>query len=345
MIQIVNKDFGVVNGINNKLFTMSNQNIQVDIMNYGATIVAIRTFDKDKNLIDVACGYDNVQDYINHNGYLGAIIGRNANRIADAKFELNGREYNLALNEPKNNLHGGIKGFDKKMWDISVSDDGLICKTVSKDMEEGFPGNAQITVKYTLSDDNSLCIEYIATCDKDTVMNLTNHTYFNLNGHESGSIENHILKINSSFYTPVNINCCPTGEVYKVDNTVYDFREGKIIGDDIDNLPDIDITGGYDHNFLLDIKNNQISKVAQSIGDKTGIKMELYTNKPALQFYSGNFIDTGIAKNNAKYQRRQGFCLETQFTPNSMMYGHFQKPILRVGEIYNYKTIYKFFAI
>lgn len=345
MIEIFNKDFGVVDGIKNMIFTISNGKTEVDIMNYGATIVAIRTLDKNGNIVDVACGYDKVEDYINRGGYLGAIIGRNSNRIENAKFILNGKEYKIASNENKNNLHGGIKGFDKKMWDITIQNNSLYCKIVSDDMEEGFPGKADITVKYTLSEDNELGIEYFATCDKDTVMNLTNHTYFNLNGHNSGNIENHKLKINANFYTPVDENCCPTGEVFKVKDTVYDFTEFRVIGEDIDNLPDKSITNGYDHNFILDIKDKQISKIAEVVADETKIKMEVYTNKPAVQFYAGNFVEDCVAKDNAKYTKRQGFCLETQITPNCLTYNHLGNAILRKGEEYNYKTIYKFSVI
>lgn len=342
MLEIVSKDFGIVNGVENKLFTMSNGKTQVDIMNYGATIVAIRTLDKNGDTVDVVCGYDNVEDYINHGGYLGAIIGRNSNRISNAKFILNGKEYKVANNENKNNLHGGNVGFDKKMWDISAEEDGLVCKITSEDMEEGFPGKAEITVKYTLSDDNELGIEYTANCDKDTVMNLTNHTYFNLNGHNSGSIVNHTLKLYSDFYTPVDENCCPTGEVCKVDGTVFDFRSARVVGKDIDNVPDIDITSGYDHNFILNTKDKEIAIAAEAQGDKTGIKMEVYTNKPAIQFYAGNCMDECVAKDNANYKKRQGFCLETQFTPNCLTYNHLGDAILRAGQTYNYKTIYKF---
>lgn len=344
MTTVTHKEFGQVDNTQNYLYTLSNKDTEISIMNYGATIVSIKTKDKKGDIYDVVCGYDSVLDYQTRDGYLGAVIGRNSNRIANSKFTLNGKEYKLYTNDKSNNLHGGLKGFDKKMWEIKEIENGIECTLISEDMEEGYPGKVSVCVKYTLSDDNALSIEYTAVSDKDTIVNLTNHSYFNLNGHNSGTIENHKIKINSNFYTPLDENCAVIGEVLSVDNTMYDFRNYKVIGDDIDNIPDFDITGGYDHNYILDVKDKEMVLASSVIGDKTNIEMEVHTNKPSMQFYAGNFIEKCIAKDNASYDKRQGLCLETQFTPNCQNLRHLGNPVLKANEIYNYKTIYKFLA-
>lgn len=342
MTKITKKSFGLIDNQENFLYTLSNGKTEVDIMTKGATIVAIRTPDATGKTVDVVCGYDNVDGYLTQGGYLGAVIGRNSNRIAGGKFSLNGKEYQLFKNENNNNLHGGPVGFDMKMWNMEDVDGALVCSCTSPDGECGFPGNAVIKVTYSLSEDSALTLAYEATCDQDTVMNLTNHTYFNLNGHESGSIVGHSMQINSDFYTPVDENCCPTGEIAPVAGTVFDFNKARIIGNDIDNVPDFAITGGYDHNFMLKPKGKEMLLAVVAVGDKTGIKMEAYTNKPAIQFYAGNFMDECIAKNGAEYKVRQGFCLEAQVVPNCQNIVHLGSAFLRKNHIYKDATSYKF---
>lgn len=344
MTTITTKPFGSIDGVDNLLYTLKNGDTEVDIMTRGATIVAIRTPDKDGNIVDVLCGYDCVEDYCNHGGYLGAVIGRNGNRIADAQFTLGDKTYVLTKNEGNNNLHGGPEGFDMKMWFIKEANGSLFCCYTSPDGECGFPGTAAVTVTYSLSDDGALTLEYNATCNQDTVMNLTNHSYFNLNGHQSGSIVGHSMTIYADFYTPVDGNCCPTGEIAPVDGTVFDFRQGRVIKDDIDNVPDFAITGGYDHNFVLNTRADEMSKVVEAVGDQTGITMEVFTNKPAIQFYAGNMMDTCAGKGGASYTPRQGFCLETQVNPNCMAHPHLGNAILKKGAYYSDATIYKFSA-
>lgn len=342
MAVITKKEFGIISETQNYLYTLKNGDTELSVMSRGATIVSIKTMDKIGNMIDVALGYDTAKEYTEKGGFLGAIIGRNSNRIAGAKFVLNGKEYNLSKNDGNNNLHGGPNGFDTKMWNCEDVDGKLVCKLSSEDGDGGFPGNAEITVTYSLSADNEVKIKYHAVCDQDTVMNLTNHNYFNLNGHDSGSIVNHTMQINADFYTPLDDGCTPYGEVRLVKDTVFDFNTAKIIADDIDNIPNIEVAGGFDHNFILKSNGKEVKLAAVTTGDKTGITMETYTNKPAVQFYAGNMMDTCSGKNGANYTKRYGFCLETQNTPNCHNIPHLGNAFLRKGEVYSDTTIYKF---
>ncbi|MGI5959599.1 MAG: aldose epimerase family protein [Massiliimalia sp.] len=346
MTTITSKDFGTVyDGQKVTLYTLSNGTMEVDIMSYGATLVAIRTPDQNGKITDVLCGWETVADYQKHGGYLGAVIGRNGNRIGHAKFVLNGKEYQLGANDGNNNLHGGPDGFDNKVWNVMPCGERLVCKYYSPDMESGYPANLDVTVTYTLSDDNELGLEYFAVSDGDTVANFTNHAYFNLGGHDQGSIVDHKLKLYADFYTPVDDDCCPTGEVKPVKGTVFDFTDFRRIGDDIDNVPDFAITGGYDHNFVLNTRENQMGLAAEAICEKTGIKMEVYTNKPAIQFYAGNMMDEDAGKGGAFYHKRDGFCMETQVSPNCLAHPHLGNSILRKGELYHDKTVYRFTTV
>lgn len=342
MTNITSKEFGTVNGTVNTLYTLSNGTTEVDIMTYGATIVAIRTPDKNGNKLDVLCGYDCVEDYMKNGGYLGAIIGRSSNRIANGEFILNENTYKIGKNEGNNNLHGGPNGFDTKMWDMNAQGENLVCKLKSLDMEAGFPGNVDVTVTYSLCNENGLGLEYYATTDADTIVNLTNHSYFNLNGQGTAPIIDHKIKLYSDFYTPVDDNCCPTGEVLSVKGTVFDLREFTRIGDDIDDVPDFAISGGFDHNFVLNTRENKMALAAEVLGDVSGIKLQAFTTKPAIQFYAGNMMDKVAGKGGAKYDKRYGLCLETQFIPNCMAHPHLGSAILRKGEEYHDKTVYKF---
>lgn len=344
MTTITQKPFGVVDGVANTLYTLKNNQLEVDVMTYGATLVAIRTPDKNGKVLDVLCGYDTVEEYRSHGGYLGAVIGRNSNRIADARFVLGGKTYQIEKNEGNNNLHGGPTGFDTKMWSMSEEDGKLVCRYVSPDGECGFPGQAAVTVTYSLSEEGGLKLDYYATCDKDTVMNLTNHAYFNLNGQGSGKITGHQMKLYADFYTPVDENCCPTGEVAPVAGTVFDFTDFRVIGKDIDQVPDIAITSGYDHNFVLNTREQELTLAAETIGDVSGIRMKTFTTKPAIQFYAGNMMDECPAKNGAEYKKRYGFCLETQVSPNCLAHPHLGNAVLKKGDVYHDCTVYQFSA-
>ena len=343
MTNVTKKPFGKTQGKENFLYTLKNGKTEVDIMNYGATIVAIRTLGADGKIYDVACGYETLEEYQNNGGYLGAVIGRNSNRIANASFEMNEKLFELYKNDGNNNLHGGKIGFDAKMWEIEEEGGSLFCKYTSPHNECNFPGNVDVTVKYSLSESDELRIDYNAETDQDTLVNLTNHSYFNLNGQDSGNIESHIMKINSNFYTPLDENCCTTGEILSVKGTAFDFNEFKIIGEEINEVPDYKITRGYDHNYILGT-NGKLSLIAVTIGDASGIIMKTFTSKPAVQFYAGNFMEKLNGKNGAKYDKRSGFCLETQVTPNCQNFKHLGNAFLKKGEIYNDTTVYQFIS-
>lgn len=347
MTNVTSRPFGMTKqGQQATLYTMSNGNLSVDITDYGATIVAIRALDAASNPVDVVLGYDSVLGYQENEGYFGAVIGRNGNRIKNATFEVRRQEYKLHANEKTNSLHSGPNGFDSRMWNVLVvakeGGSSLECTLNSPHMDQGFPGNLQVCVRYSISSDDALIIEYFAKTDQDTVVNLTNHSYFNLNGHNSGSIEKHRIKLAADFYTPVDEDCCPTGEILSVKDTLYDFTEYRIAGENIDNIPDHSITGGYDHNFILRTRERQMTPSAWVVGDQTGIYMQMFTNQPAVQFYTGNMVPEVTGKGGAKYERRAGLCLETQCSPNALANPHFTSPILRPGDIYNYTTVYRF---
>ena len=346
MTSIKKQHFGTAYGKDVDLYILSNGTMEVEVLSYGATLHAIRTPDKNGEAKDVLLGYETVEEYQKNAGYLGAVIGRNCNRLAGGKFLLNGKEYQLAQNDGTNNLHAGPDGVDCKLWDMEVvsceEGEKLVCSYHSPDMESGFPGEADIKVTYTLSAENELGLEYYATASEDTIMNLTNHAYFNLGGQDSGGIENHLIRMQSDFYTPVGDDFCPTGEVAPIAGTVFDFHDFTRIGDGIDKVPDFAVTGGYDHDFVLNTREKQVALAVEVKNEATGIAMEVYTNKPAVQFYAGNMLDPVAGKNGCTYGKRHGFCLETQFIPNCLTHPHLGSSILRKGEIYNDKTIYKF---
>lgn len=321
-------------------YTLDNKKgLKAIILSYGGII---------KNLFvggkDVVLGRDTLEEYLDNDGYYGAAIGRHANRIKKGEFEINGKKYNAAINDEDNSLHGGINGFDKKNWEVIESDteETLTLKAFSPDGEEGFPGNLHVTMIYTLTEDNGIVIQYEAVSDKDTVVNLTNHSYFNLNGHDSGTIDEHTLWIDADFYTPNAIDCIPCGEILSVENTPFDFRTPKKIGEGFHSSSEqIKMFDGYDHNFVLNGKG--FRKIASLIGDKTDIAMDVYTDKPGVQVYSGNCIDDErICKGGNIYAVHQAVCLETQFFPNSTSYNHFPSAILKKGEKYKFTTEYRF---
>lgn len=331
------------------MFTLTNSNgVVAEITNYGGIIVSLLVPDRNGKLDDVVLGYDKLEGYLKPGPYFGAIIGRHANRIEDSKFEINGVEYNVYKNDGENHLHGGLKGFDKVVWDTEIIQHGqkecLQLTYRSKDGEENYPGNLDVKVTYTLTDDNALEIDYYAVTDKDTVVNLTNHAYFNLAGHNAGDISKQTLIINADKFTVINKNCIPTGEIREVKGTPMDFTVETPIGQGLSSrYEQIICGGGYDHNWILNVSGESPEKAGEAFDAISGRLMEVYTTKPGMQLYSGNFLDgTEIGKGGAVYNKRNAFCLETQYYPNALKYKHFPSPILKVGEQYKHTTIYKF---
>lgn len=334
-------DWGETDGKKVQLFTLTNKRgAQVKITNYGATITSWIAPQKGGGTSDIVLGFDSLSGYLAKPPYFGATIGRYGNRIADAKFTLDGKTYTLAANNGKNHLHGGNKGFDKVVWDASPATDGtpsLTLRYLSKDGEEGYPGNLQTTVKFTLSDDNEVRIEYDAETDKPTPVNLTNHSYFNLTGDPANTILNHTLWIDADRYTPVDNTLIPTGELKPVRGTPFDFTEPHRVGARIDQ-----IEGGYDHNFALNKKGTDLQLAAWLQDSATGRKLEVYTTEPGLQFYTGNFLDGSIQTSSGKSIPKHGaLCLETQHFPDSPNKPNFPNTILKPGEKYHTVTTYK----
>ncbi len=334
------------------LYTLKNKTgMQVSITNFGATVVSIMVPDKAGKMADVALGYDDLAGYELNKNYLGVLVGRYGNRIAHGKFSIDGTEYTLAKNNGDNSLHGGIKGFNKAMWeakDVSKGGEAAVeMKYVSKDGEEGYPGNLSVTVVYTLTNKNELKIDYSATTDKKTVVNLTNHTYFNLAGQGNGDILKQDLMINADTFTPVDSGLIPTGELKKVEGTPFDFRKATAIGARIEaNDEQIKLGGGYDHNFVLNRKAaTGLSLAARASDAASGRAMEVWTTEPGVQFYTGNFLDGSFkGKGGIAYQKRTALCLETQHFPDSPNHPSFPTTLLKPGAKYHTTTVYKFEA-
>ncbi len=314
----------------------------VRIATFGGCITAICVPDKNGVMADICLGIDRVDAFEQPNFYLGALIGRCANRIEDAQFELNGKTYHLTANEGKNHLHGnGL--LSERIWDARVRGDALVLTTFSPDGEEGYPGNVSFTVTYTFDDENALGIRYQAETDQDTVLNLTNHCYFNLAGHDSGDILDHEVQISADSYTVSDETLLPTGEIAPVDGTPLDFRSFRRVGDGIgSDFDQIVLGNGYDLNYVLNRPaTTGMFRCAQARA--AGRRMEVFTNMPGLQFYTGNFLDGTVSgKGGCRYPFRSGLCFETQFFPNSMRHPSFPSPVFRAGEKYDYTTVYRF---
>ena len=331
------------------LYTLTNKNgVEARIMTYGGILVSIKTPDRSGRLGDIVLGYDNLDGYLKNNSpYFGAIIGRYGNRIAKGAFSLNGRPYTLARNNGENHLHGGLKGFDKVVWkarEARASDGvGLSLSYASKDGEEGYPGNLSVTVAYTLTEKNELKIEYSATSDKDTVVNLTHHSYFNLAG--EGSILDHQLMINADRFTPVDEGLIPTGELRSVKATPMDFTQPTPIGARIEQREQqLGFGKGYDHNWVLNRTGPGLAPAARLYDPATGRVVEVSTTEPGLQFYSGNFLDGVRGKGGRTHNMRSGLCLETQHFPDSPNKPGFPSTVLKRGGKYASTTVYKFSA-
>lgn len=338
---ITKADWGNADGKQVELYTLTNhKGTEVKISNYGGTVTSFITPDKKGNKSEIIVGFDSLNQYLQKPPYFGALIGRYGNRIGGAKFTLDGTTYQLAANDGKNTLHGGLKGFDKVVWDAAIPNDSvpsLTLKCLSKDGEEGFPGNLQVTVQYTLTDQDELKIEYNAETDKSTPVNLTNHTYFNLSGDVSNTILNHTLMIDADHYTPVDSTLIPTGKIVAVKGTPYDFNSPKKIGKDIN-----DVKGGYDFNWVLNRKDSLLQKVAVLSDSISGRSLEVYTTEPGLQFYTGNFLDGKFINRDGKpISLHSALCLETQHFPDSPNEPGFPSTILRPEEKYHSVTVYK----
>lgn len=329
-----------------KLVTLANKSgMTMEVTDYGATLVSAVTADKNGKYADVVLGYADVTDYAKNGGYLGATIGRCGNRIGKAAFTINGKEYQIDKNENGNSLHSGFVGYDRIIWDMQVDEENLTVTFShhSPDMEQGFPGNFDVTVAYTLTEDNAIKITYDGKSDKDTIANMTNHSYFNLEGHDSGTILDHVLWIDADGITAVDAESIPTGEILPVEGSPFDFRQEKPIGRDIaqDN-EQLKMGGGYDHNFALNT-DGTMKKIAQVKAPVSGRMMEVFTDCVGVQLYTGNFIEnTQIGKDGKAYDKRFGFCLETQFYPDAVNHENFASPVLKAGETYHTETIYKF---
>ncbi|WP_407699815.1 aldose epimerase family protein [Stieleria sedimenti] len=334
-----------------QFYTLKNANgMTVRITNYGAIIMSIVVPDREGNMADIALGYNDIASYTNavDKPYFGAVVGRYGNRIAKGKFTIDDQEYSLAINNPPNSLHGGIIGFDKVIWNGSVDDEtnAVTLSYLAKDGEEGYPGNLNCSVTYRLTDENAIEIDYLATTDKATPINLTQHTYFNLKGEGEGTILGHELMINARRFTPVDETLIPTGKTPAVQGTPFDFTTAKPIGRDIAaENEQLKFGGGYDHNWVLDKggQTGEMTLAATVYEPKTGRVLEVSTTEPGLQFYCGNFLDGRLTgKSGKSYVHRGGFCLETQHYPDSPNQPNFPSTILKPDDEYATKTIFKF---
>ena len=319
-------------------YTLTNSHgFEVSVTNYGGAVTSLKAPDRDGNFGEIVLGFETLDEYVRCPRYFGALIGRHANRIARGRFTLDGVEYQLPCNNGANHLHGGFKGFDKRVWDVRESDKALHLSYFSKDGEEGYPGNVTAFVDYTLLD-NELRIDYCATTDRDTIVNLTNHSYFNLRG--AGTILDHELTLNADHYTPVSEALIPTGEIKPVAGTPMDFREAKAIGSELAN-----VAGGYDQNFVLNDWDGSLQLAARLHEPVTGRTLEILTTEPGMQFYSGNFLDGSlIGRNGVAYELYTGLCLEPQHFPDAPNHSNFPSTILRPGEEYKQTTIYRFLS-
>lgn len=349
--RITGKLFGTLeDGRAVEIYTLRNvHGTSVEILDLGGIIVSINTADRNGNFADITLGFADVQQYLSANPFFGTLVGRYANRIAKGKFSLDGRDYALEINSGENAIHGGRVGFDKRIWQATSSanedEASLSLKLVSADGDQGYPGALSVNVTYTLDDTNRLTIDYLASTDKATIINLTNHAYFNLDGHNAGSIIEHDLMINADRYTPIDMNSIPTGEIAPVAGTPLDFRSQKTIGRDIGMEHEQLVFGsGFDHNFVLNKSEAGAMELAAVVYSSTsGRTLTIYTDQPGMQLYTGNFLNgSAIGKEGVVYNYRYGFCLETQHFPDSPNQPNFPSTVLRPGERYETRTVFEF---
>ncbi len=331
-------------------YTLTNKNgVSASFLDLGAIWSTMLVPDRDGKLADVLLGHETVADCLTSDGHLGEAVGRNANRIGGAGFTLNGIEYKLTANDGPNNLHSGLDFYRNRIWMAEYKADVNTVSFLleSPDKDQGYPGNAWIRVTYTLTDDDEVRIHYEATCDQDTIFNMTNHAYFNLAGHDSGSALSQLVYIESDAITAVDSVLIPTGEIRKVMGTPMDFSDFKLIGRDIEaDYDQLKLGGGYDHNWILNHDAGAFSLSAAAIDEKSGRKMEVYTDLPGIQFYTGNFLDGNVSgKGGVKYGKRHGYCFETQYYPNAVNMPGFASPVVKKGDKYDTITSYKFMTV
>ncbi len=344
---VTTKNFGKTpEGKEATLYTIQNSNgVSAEVTNFGAILVRFLVPDKNGNVNDIVLGYDTIEGYFDNGSFFGATIGPSANRIDNASFSIDGTKYQLAVNDNTNNLHSDEnQGYHKRLWDAQAGENYVTFSLEDKDGSMGFPGNKKVQVTYTLTDENELKLDYNVTSDKKTLINMTNHTYFNLAGHNSGNIEQHKLQINASRYTPIYPRLIPTGELASVADTPFDFREIKEIGKDIEaENEQLKYGQGYDHNWVIDDANGTLKKVAVVEELTTGRRMEVYTDQTGIQFYAGSCIKPVAGKEGASYGKRSGFCLETQAFPDSINQEHFPNVIYGPDRSYQTTTVYKLY--
>jgi aldose 1-epimerase len=344
------ESFGKVEGRSVEVYTLTNRKgAEARITTYGATLVSLKVPDRKGKFDDVVLGFDDIDGYQKGTSYMGATIGRYGNRIAKGRFTLNGVEYKLATNNGENHLHGGDKGFDKVIWTARPlnlrNGIGLALTYLSRDGEEGYPGNLSVSVTYTLTDNNQLIVSYATTTDKDTIVNLTHHSYFNLAGQGNGDILNHQLMIHADRFTPTDAGSIPTGELRGVRGTPFDFRQPTAIGARINqDYEQLKLGKGYDHNFVLNGRNGTLRQVAKVSEPTTGRMMDVWTTEPGMQLYTGNYLAGANGKSGKTYLFRYGFCLETQHFPDSPNKPSFPATTLRRGQTFRTRTIYSFSA-
>jgi aldose 1-epimerase len=349
-VAVTRQPFGTLpDGTPVEIFTLTNASgVEVRAMTYGAIIVSLRTPDRSGRLGDIVLGFDTLQGYAKNDPHFGGVVGRYANRIANGRFTLDGHTYQLATNDGSNHLHGGAKGFDRVAWRgepiESPQGVGVVLSRTSPDGEESYPGSLAVRVTYTLTDANELRVDYEATTDKPTVVNLSQHSYFNLAGEGSGDVLDHVVQINADRYTPVDATLIPTGELASLDGTPLDFRTPTPIGRRIDaDNEQVKLGRGYDHNWVLNREGGGLALAARVVGPKSGRTLEVSTDQPGVQFYTGNFLDgTVTGKGGHVYNHRNGFCLETQHFPDSPNHGNFPSTVLRPGETFRSTTVFKF---
>lgn len=348
MKQLQKRDFGKTSkGEQATVYTMKNEvGMEVSVCDFGATLTSVLVPDQEGNPVEVTLGYDDVAGYENGLGNaFGASVGRNANRIGNAVIEINGKTYQLAKNDGENNLHSGSDFYHGRMWTVAeMEDDHVTFQQESPDGDQGYPGALTMKVTYSLDEENTLQIHYEAVPDQDTILNMTNHSYFNLNGHKSGDILNHTLWLDADTFTVADAHSIPTGEICSVEGTPMDFRTAKKVGKDIGaDYEPLVFGNGYDHNWVL--KNEgRFVKVAEVTGDVSGIRMEVLTDLPGVQIYTANFLDGEKGRDGAVYEKRDAICLETQYFPDAIHHENFPSPICKKGEKYDTRTAYRFCA-
>ena len=347
-MSITTRSFGkTAKGEEVTLYRIENANgFAAEVTDFGANLVSLYVADRDGHFDDIALGFDDVKGYAFNPSFFGSTIGRSANRIAKASFSLNGVTYNLEKNDGENNLHSHFDDcFNKKLFKAAIleNENAVKFSVFSPDGDQGFPGNVNASVIYRVTDSNALELEYEATTDADTLYNVTNHSYFNLSGHASGSAMDHKLWLNAKHYTPTFPGSIPTGEIASVAGTPLDFTQPTRIGDRIDeDFEQLRLAGGYDHNFVVDTTGTKVEQIAILSDEKSGRRMSVYTDLPGVQFYAGNFIATQTGKGGVTYSKRCGVCLETQYFPNAINEPAFKRPVLKAGETFHSITKYKF---